>query len=123
MNKNVLNQMEQYYRSVVLAKHGDTATSLAKKSEDVALRHSIQVNTLANELAAYQPMLDIPYERFHQVAEAVISLGYSKIEALVDVLVDAIVFSGVENKTPFGDTTVTIPIHELAKIAGQFKYE
>lgn len=37
-----------------------------------------KIQEIENELLAYTPVIDIPYESFHDVAEAVCNLGYRK---------------------------------------------
>ena len=37
-----------------------------------------QINKIAGELLAYQPLIDIPFEQFYKVARAIVNLGYRK---------------------------------------------
>lgn len=39
-----------------------------------------KVEEIAEELMAYQPMIDIPFEKFYEVAIAIVDLGYVKKE-------------------------------------------
>lgn len=39
-----------------------------------------QINKIAGELLAYQPLIDIPFEQFYKVARAIVDLGYKKID-------------------------------------------
>ena len=46
-----------------------------------------RIEQIADELMAYQPLIDIPFERFYDVALAVVTLGYvskEEIEQLKD---------------------------------------
>lgn len=39
-----------------------------------------QINKIAEELLAYQPLIDIPFEQFYKVARAIVDLGYRKVD-------------------------------------------
>lgn len=39
-----------------------------------------QINKIAEELLAYQPLIDIPFEQFYKVARAIVDLGYRKFD-------------------------------------------
>lgn len=41
-----------------------------------------RVEQIADELMAYLPTIDIPFEQFYQVAIALVDLGYVKREVL-----------------------------------------
>lgn len=41
-----------------------------------------RVEQIAEELMAHQPLIDIPFEQFYQVAIALVDLGYVKKEVL-----------------------------------------
>ena len=37
-----------------------------------------RIEQIADELMAYQPLIDIPFERFYDIALALVILGYIK---------------------------------------------
>ena len=39
-----------------------------------------QINKIAEELLAYQPLIDIPFEQFYKVARAIVDLEYRKVD-------------------------------------------
>ena len=39
-----------------------------------------QINKIAEELLAYQPLIDIPFKQFYKVARAIVDLGYRKVD-------------------------------------------
>lgn len=39
-----------------------------------------QINKITEELLAYQPLIDIPFEQFYKVARAIVDLGYRKVD-------------------------------------------
>ena len=39
-----------------------------------------QINKIAEELLAYQPLIDIPFEQFYKVARAIVELKYRKVD-------------------------------------------
>lgn len=39
-----------------------------------------QIDKIAGELLAYQPLIDIPFEQFYKVARAIVNLGYRKVD-------------------------------------------
>ena len=39
-----------------------------------------QIDKIAGELLAYQPLIDIPFEQFYKVARAIVDLEYKKVD-------------------------------------------
>ena len=46
-----------------------------------------QIEEMANELLAYTPIIDIPFESFNEIAAAVYNIGYRKASDVIDELV------------------------------------
>lgn len=63
-----------------------------------------QINKIAEELLAYQPLIDIPFEQFYKVARAIVDLGYRKVDKDSVILTKEELVKTMESKYVY-DTT------------------
>lgn len=123
-NKNIKEAMKEYYTQKMSLNEPDykeerdevlkDKIKKFQQTKQVYKNHFIQIDNLTNELIGYAPLLDIPFESFREVAQAVIELGYVKKERIIDLFVDAVLF-----EAKAGDDEISI--HKLIQIAKNLK--
>lgn len=81
-----------------------------------------QIDEMENELLAYTPMIDIPFESFNEIATAVHNIGYRKASDVIDEFVERL-FKLSKEQGEHGVYTIKSWVENVNTVASEMRQE